>query len=160
MPNPTVYGPSATFPSLHDKVLKALSGAIDPVPSFQASGPKRGTLNTYSTHVMATFRCHNQSCDRKGWDSKKVNIVISGYPNNGYKAVVFNQRCKACEKLGAMRMDDESYVERVAYRLKRWANIEVARPVYTERKGPEHESELCEGCKRGYCMQSKQRDWY
>ena len=51
-------------------------------------------------------------------------------------------------------MLDESYAERVAYRLKKWCGVEVEPPHYNpEPKGPPHEIELCEGCKDGHCAE-------
>ena len=76
-----------------------------------------------------------------------------------YNAVVFNQRCKCCTKLGSLKLDKESYVERVAYRLKKWAGITLEKSYVAPRKGPPHESSLCEGCKRGICPQTN-NSWY
>ncbi|CAN9395563.1 unnamed protein product [Alternaria alternata] len=45
-------------------------------------------------------------------------------------------------------MDEETYVERVAYRLKKWAGVKMERPFFGHKilHGP-HDSERCEGCK-------------
>jgi hypothetical protein len=157
----TLRDPTAMFPSLHDDVKNALSGEfITPEPWFN---PARGDLNPaggdreaiteYSTHIMGRFECRNQSCPKRNWGSKKISILIQGFPDNGYNAIVFKQRCKSCEKLGALRLDENSYVERVAYRLKKWAGIAMDRPEYHgEKKGPAHEYRLCEGCKGGFCQ--------
>jgi hypothetical protein len=108
---------------------------------------------------MGTFMCTNNACSNRGWGSKKVAILIRGYPKGCYNAVVpvFNQRCRFCEKLGNLNLDRESYVDRVAYRLKKWAGIEMAWPHVDSKKGPPHESTLCEGCKRGHCV--NKNDW-
>ncbi|KAK4233423.1 zinc-binding domain-containing protein [Achaetomium macrosporum] len=153
-PKPTM-APTMTFPSLHDDILNVLSDEdIMPTPWFNTSGGDREAMEIYSTNIMGKFRCHNQACPKAGWASKRVAIVIRRYTRNGYNATVFNQRCKSCERLGDLTIDENSYVERVAYRLKKWAGIPVA-AVYTGlKKGPEHEKELCEGCKRGYCERS------
>lgn len=46
---------------------------------------------------------------------------------------------------------DDSYAERVAYRLKKWCGVELERPKFSgQSKGP-HEEEFCEGCKAGHC---------
>jgi hypothetical protein len=54
-----------------------------------------------------------------------VIIQIRGYSGNGYNAVVFNQRCRSCDWLGALTLDEKSYIDRVAYRLKKWAGVAV-----------------------------------
>ncbi|KAK3376038.1 zinc-binding domain-containing protein [Lasiosphaeria ovina] len=173
---------TVTLPSLHEAVLAATGGLINPSPWFNHSAGLDGeatAVDEYSTNIMAHFQCPNSGCGRAGWGSKKVGILIRRYysshhdsdinnPNvwplfgagagaeaMGYDAVVFNQRCKRCNGLGAMAVDEGAYVERVAYRLKKWAGVPMATQVYAPRLlGPEHESELCEGCKAGYCMRS------
>lgn len=42
-------------------------------------------------------------------------------------------------------------MERVAYRIKKWKGVNVARPYYSRDAKGEHESDLCEGCKAGHC---------
>lgn len=44
-------------------------------------------------------------------------------------------------------------MDRVAYRLKRWAGVWAERPEYSEKKGLPHKSSLCEGCKIGVCKE-------
>lgn len=83
-----------------------------------------------------------------------VAILIRGYPGNGYNALVFNQRCKSCNWLGNLKLDKESNVDRVVYRLKKWADVPVEQPFFNHKEGPPHESALCEGCKRGVCRQT------
>jgi len=79
-------------------------------------------------------RRHSQQCD------------------NTYDAVVFKQRCRTCQHLGTMRINENSYIERVAYRLKKWAGVPMETPEYNAvERGPPHESSLCEGCKAGCC---------
>ena len=80
-----------------------------------------------------------------------MSILIGGYPGNGYNAIVFNQRCQACNRLGILTLDKDSYIERVAYRLKKGAGVRVDEQYYVGKEGPPHKPELCEGCKRGYC---------
>jgi hypothetical protein len=82
---------------------------------------------------------------------------ISGYPKGCYNAVVFNQRCRSCKKLGNLTLDKEAYVDRVAYRLKNWAAIEMESPNFNSKKGLPPDSTLCESCKRGVCQ--KKNDW-
>lgn len=109
----------------------------------------------YSTQVMGRFTCNNTACRKQSWGSKIVAIWIKEHPRNGYSVVVYNQRCRSCDFLGDLRLDKDCYVERVAYRLKRWAGVEMEEPPFGRKKGPPHESGLCEGCKRGICPQVK-----
>ncbi|KAI0570506.1 zf-3CxxC domain-containing protein [Pyrenophora tritici-repentis] len=132
---------SYMFPSLHQDVMSAVSDEIAS-PHFHMNDSDSGVYNTCSTHVMGTFVCNNSTCANHGWASKKVAILIRGYPRNGYNAVVFNQRCKSCNKLGTLKMDEESYVDRVAYRLKKWAGVRMEKPSFGRKKGLPHKSEL------------------
>ena len=143
---------SYTYPELHKRVLVAVSGEISK-PWFN-----RKTLaanNEYSTHVMGKFVCGNGDCPRHGWSSKKVAILIKGYSKNGYSATVFNQRCQSCKTLGILELDEDSYIERVAYRIKKWAGVRVDEPYFAGKKGPAHKPELCEGCRQGYCLRGR-----
>ena len=137
------------FPELHDRIAEAVSPEITSI-WFQ-SNDRKGYNNEYLTCVVGSFTCDNQICKKRSWSSGVVSILMRGYARNGYSAVVFNQRCKSCEKLGTLTMDETTYVERVAYRVKKWAGVWVEYPVYNrDSKGP-HEERLCEGCKRGTC---------
>lgn len=138
------------FPSLHSEVANAVSSSIQST-HFHQHDDDYSSNNTYSTNVMGKFRCPNVTCQTYGWSSKVVTILIRGYPGNGYNAVVFKQRCRACNRLGILTLDERSYVERVTYRLKKWAGVHVERPEYSEKDSPPHETSLCEGCKRGIC---------
>ena len=92
------------FPSLHQDVLNAVSD--DFISAwFHEQDSDRDSNNEYSTHVMGKFKCNDSTCSTHGWGSKKVAILIKGYPRNGYNAVVFNQRCKACNGLGMLVME-------------------------------------------------------
>jgi len=82
-----------------------------------------------------------------------VSIVIKGYIRNGYSAMVYNQRCRDCGTLGKLDLDQQSYVDRVAYRLRKWAGVSVEKQDYAKKEGPPHESAYCEGCKKGVCRQ-------
>lgn len=143
---------SFMFPQLHEQILKAASDEVGSA-WFNNRDGNHTSICSYETHVMGRFTCTNDNCSNSGWASKKVAIVIRRYPRNGYNAVLFNQRCKICKQLGILSLDEKSYVDRVVYRLKKWAGVEVEPPQYTERIGLPHESELCEGCKRGCCKQ-------
>lgn len=146
---------TAMFPSLHEDVKNALSNElISPEPWFNHAGGNCEAMVEYPTNVMGRFECRNKTCPKRDWGSKKIAIVIRRFPDNGYNATVFKQRCKTCESVGALRLDENSYVERVTYRLKKWAGIPMDEPEYNRGPvGPPHESRLCEGCKIGCCRQ-------
>jgi len=147
---------SLMFPSLHQDVINAVSDEIAST-WFHEKDSDRDSNNEYSTHVMGKFKCNNNACSTVGWGSKKVAIRIRGYPRNGYNAVVFNQCCKSCNQLGTLTLDEKSYVDRVAYRLKKWAGVPMEHQYYPPKKGLPHKRNLCEGCKRGVCQQTN--DW-
>ncbi|KAI0490470.1 zinc-binding domain-containing protein [Xylaria cf. heliscus] len=111
-----------------------------------------GCTKTYDTNIMGRFRCYNPKCTKNGWSSKQISITIRMYPRREYNAVVWHQRCKSCGFL-AKPILDETYADRVAYRIKKWCGIRLEKRVYSgNSKGP-HESRLCEGCKAGHCSQ-------
>ncbi|KAI2619761.1 zinc-binding domain-containing protein [Hypomontagnella submonticulosa] len=141
-----------TFPSLHEDILEAVS---DNIPNAWFSDQDGGAHKRYSTHVMGSFKCDNGGCSNSSWGSKKVAILIRRFSDNGYNAVVFGQRCRKCNQLGTFTLDDTSYIERVAYRLKKWAGVRVETPHFSGRAGPPHETEFCEGCKRGCCREGE-----
>ena len=144
---------SFTSPSLHEDVVNAVSHSMD-FTWFCESNSDRGTNNKYTTHVMGKFRCMKKGCCTNGWSSKKVAILIRGYAENGYNAVVFNQRCKTCNQLGSLTLNEKSYVERVAYRIQKWAGVQLEQQYYASKGGIPHKKEFCEGCKRGVCRQT------
>lgn len=138
------------YPSLHQQIADAVSDEI-PQIWFNKDDNHIDCNNEYTTHIMGRFICYNKSCSTNGWGSKMVSIMIRGYPNNGYNALVFKQRCKCCKELGVLKLDNKSYIDRVVYRVKMWANVRVDVQSYSSGDGPPHEEELCEGCKRGIC---------
>lgn len=154
---PTVHVPgrkeetrtSFMFPELHDRIAEAVSPEVTSI-WFQ-SNDRKGYNNEHTTCVVGNFTCDNQTCKKQSWGSGVVSILMRGYARNGYSAVVFNQRCKFCEVLGTFTMDETTYVERVAYRLKKWAGVWVEPPVYNRGLRGPHEERLCEGCRRGTC---------
>ncbi|KAK3353791.1 zinc-binding domain-containing protein [Lasiosphaeria hispida] len=141
---------SFMFPSLHPSVLDVVANAV-PSAWFNERDSEDDFNNEWDTNVMGKFICDNQRCRKRGWGSKKVAIRIRGYPGSGYNAVVYNQRCKVCDVLGVFTLDEDSYVERVAYWLKQWAGVQVDKPEHDKKKGPPHEFEFCEGGKQGHC---------
>ncbi|KAI0867207.1 zinc-binding domain-containing protein [Hypoxylon argillaceum] len=141
---------SFMFPALHSRVVEAVSGQPDNI-WFEKKNNDR-TSNSHETFVIARFKCNTAACSKDAWSSGKVPIVIRGYPQNGYNAVVFNQRCRYCENLGTMTLNEETYAERIAYRLKVWARVPVPRQTFGVKRSPPHIQELCEGCIQGYCQ--------
>lgn len=104
----------------------------------------------YDTNIMGRFVCYNRSCPTHGWSSKLIATTIRTYPGAEYNARVYHQRCKACSKLSKPKLDD-SYAERVAYRLKKWCGVQVERQQHSGQSRAPHKSHLCEGCKHGHC---------
>ena len=139
------------YQSLHDDVSHLLE-EDDLHFDFHENDDSETCIKEYDTNVMGRFICRNPACGSNGWSSKMIAITIRMYPGAQYNARVYNQRCRGCNKLGKPRLDD-SYAERVAYRLKKWCGIEMDLPDYLgQSKGP-HQSNLCEGCKNGHCTQ-------
>jgi hypothetical protein len=105
----------------------------------------------YDTNIMGRFTCKNRACPTSRWSSKLIAITIRMYAGEEYNARVYHQRCKACKTLSKPELD-ESYAERVAYRLSKWSGVQLERPQYSgqQSKAP-HKSNLCEGCKNGHC---------
>jgi hypothetical protein len=144
------------IPWLDQEVVDAVSNEIAS-PWFQENDSDEGCNKRYETYMMGKFECSNNDCSKNGWGSKKVAIVIRGYPGNGYNAVVYNQRCESCNWLGIFTPNEKSYVDLVAYRLKKWAGVAKKRPYYKKKEGLPHKRSLCEGCKSGVCRQAN--DW-
>jgi hypothetical protein len=140
------------FPELHPNVADAVSTDISST-WFNENDEDETFDQQWFTHVMGNFMCNNGTCQKQVWDSRKVPIEIRGYDDNGYSVVVYNQRCKSCDQLGTFELDTRSYIERVAYRLKKWAGVEMEAPPFNGNEGPPHERAYCEGCKRGKCRE-------
>ncbi len=139
------------YQTLHDDVSRLLEEK-DLHFDFHENDDTRTCIKEYDTNIMGRFTCHNRACGSNGWSSRRVAITIRMYHGARYNARVYNQRCRGCNELGNPRLDD-SYAERVAYRLKKWCGIEMDRPTHSgPSKGP-HQSNLCEGCKNGHCTQ-------
>ncbi|KAL5000906.1 zinc-binding domain-containing protein [Aspergillus recurvatus] len=167
--------PYSTYPSLHSSVVEhlkpsGLTMAFHPVDTDEA--PSRTHVLKYNTNIMGVFACYNKSCPSRGWASKMVAVTIRMYRKDGdnhnhsgkgegrgkqpglYNVRVYHQRCKKCTFLSRPKLD-ESYAERVAYRLKKWHGIEVEQPVCVQKGKAPHVKRLCEGCKAGVCPNSK-----
>lgn len=143
------------FPELHPDVAHAVSPEISSIwfnDENDNDDDDDGFDNRWFTHVMGRFMCNNNFCKKHFWDSGMVPIEIRGYKDNGYSAIVYNQRCTFCYQLGTLKLDERSYIERVAYRLKKWAGVEMKTPPYNNIRRPDHKRTYCEGCKRGKCL--------
>ena len=140
------------YSKLHDDVSRLLEE--DNLHfDFHENDDAKGCIKQYDTNIMGRFICHSQICGSSGWSSKKIAITIRMYPRAQYNARVYSQRCQKCNSLSKPRLDD-SYAERVAFRIKKWCGIEMDTPNYSgQGKGP-HLSDLCEGCKDGHCSQA------
>lgn len=147
---------SFTFPSLHQDVVNAVSERVASTLAYEDNSNRRPN-NEHPTNVMGKFRCMDRACSTGGWGSKMVAILIKGYAGNRYNAVVFNQRCKTCNQLGTFTLDETSYVDRVAYRVQKWAGVRMETLPYKPKSGLPHKTEFCEGCKRGVCRRTD--DW-
>jgi hypothetical protein len=141
-----------TFPELHYAIVEAVTPAV--TSTWFNNDTDAHYNKKHSTCVMGKFTCDNNACGKKGWSSKVVATWIQGYTRNGYNAIVFNQRCGSCNFLGSFKLDKESYIDRVAYRLKKWAGVIVEPPPFLLKSTPPHEKDLCEGCKVGKCPQT------
>ncbi|KAH6644459.1 zinc-binding domain-containing protein [Boeremia exigua] len=156
VPIPKETKPKQTFysyPELHQSVAEAVAPDISST-WFNENHRDRAFNNEYATCVKGRFVCDNKACRKHSWGSAVVAILIRGYSRNGYNVVVFSQRCKACDHLGDLTLDKETYVARVAYRLKRWAGVMVEPPPFDNKTTPEHEEKFCEGCKMGICRRA------
>ncbi|KAI8931458.1 hypothetical protein NX059_011784 [Plenodomus lindquistii] len=141
-----------TYPELHQRIAEAV---LPEITSTWFNPDMEAHFDTdHETNIMGNFTCENKRCRKRQWSSLVVAVWIKGYYRNGYNAIVYNQRCKLCDWLGRFKLDEASYVERITYRLKRWAGVRVEQlPFGGPSKGP-HESGHCEGCKAGHCSQA------
>jgi len=140
------------YPALHDSVSSLLKeDGLSFI--FFAIDEENGSIEEYDTNIMGRFKYKNRGCSQGGWASKKIAITIRMYPEQRYNARVYHQRCKSCRSLSKPSLDD-SYAQRIAYRLKKWSGIEMDLPSFTAREAKRpHESAYCEGCKHGHCSE-------
>jgi ribosomal protein L31 len=138
------------FPELHQSIAEAVFPEILST-WFQEDDDDDDCDEEWQTHVMGIFICTNNACKAQLWVSRMVPIEIRGYDSNGYSATVYNERCMSCNRLGTFVLDEDSYIGRVAYRLKKWAGVAVEKPYYGPKTGLDHQREFCEGCRRGKC---------
>jgi len=141
---------SFMFPELHQRIAEAVAPAI--TSTWFNLNTEAHPKKKSDTNIIGAFTCVNKKCGKNGWSSGLVAIWIRGYPRNGYNAIVYNQSCRSCGWLGSLKLDEESYIERVAYRLNSWAGVRIEQATFSSKliRGP-HESGHCEGCKAGHC---------
>ena len=140
-------------PSLHQDVshqLRRHGLTFD----FHADDDVEDIVMEYDTHIKGTFTCTNNACESRRWTSKQIAIAIRQYPGLKYNARVFYQRCQSCNAISRPELDD-SYAERVSYRLAKWSGITLEEPPYSGHSQRPHQSWLCEGCRLGHCSQSR-----
>jgi RNase P subunit RPR2 len=136
------------YPSLHDEVSDLLREQDLSFDFYESDDSDCD--EDYDTNIMGRFICRNALCASKGWNSKRTAITIRKYHGDQYNARVYNQSCKACGRLSTPQLD-ETYAERIAYRIKKWHGVQMEAPPYSGPSGAPHESDLCEGCKHGHC---------
>ncbi|KAM0339576.1 hypothetical protein ACHAPU_010876 [Fusarium lateritium] len=137
-------------PDLHDEVADKLE-EVQLEYSFNTNDDDLSKVELYNTNIMGKFACNNGKCKKNGWSSKQIAITIREYSRDRYNARVYHQRCKQCKSLGQLSINQESYIDRVSYRIKKWNGVEMERPVYSGTSNGPHEAALCEGCKNGQC---------
>src|SRR5690242_19441633 len=106
------------YPALQDSVSHLLE-EDDLSFTFFAIDKDKGSIEEYDTNIKGRFKCCNKACPQAGWASKLIAITIRMYPEQQYNARVYHQRCKSCQSL-SQPFPDDSYAERIAYRLKKW----------------------------------------
>lgn len=137
------------YRQLHDDVSRLLEeeGLYF---TFNKKDTDEGCHRSYDTNITGRFICRNKKCGSPGWSSKMVAITIRMYPGARYNARVYHQSCKSCNCLSRPLLND-TYAERIAYRIKKWNGIEVETPHYSGNSELPHNEDLCEGCKAGHC---------
>lgn len=137
-------------PSLHPNVSRLLEEEglyFD----FHPLDSTLDCIRQYDTNIMGRFTCSNKSCPRTGWSSKRIAVTIRVYGDFEYNVRVYHQRCRSCKGLSEPVLNN-SYAERVAYRIKKWSGVECEVPVFEgEDNRRPHDRELCEGCRDGRC---------
>jgi len=78
-------------------------------------------IEEYDTNIMGQFACNNPNCRSGGWWSKKLQLQSACMTE---KSTTRECTTKAAEddQLGQSTLD-ESYADRVAYRLKTWSGL-------------------------------------
>ncbi|KAM5349275.1 hypothetical protein ACJ41O_005782 [Fusarium nematophilum] len=130
------------YPALHGKVASLLE-EDDLYFTFYDTDDDNTRTESYDTNIMGRFKCYNPKCSSSGWSSKKIAITIRMYEGERYNARVYHQHCKECNSLSRPYAVDESYADRIAYRIKKWNGIEQEVPEYSRHTDAPHEEDLC-----------------
>ena len=144
-------GAWSMYPECHDQVASLLEDDGIAMDFYRNDDPQSG-VKEYDTTIMGRFRCENPACKSAGWSSKKIAITIRLFQRQKYNARVYHQRCKSCNWISRPTLDN-SYAERVVYRLKKWRGIRVETPPRSGGSDRPHQRSLCEGCKNGRCSE-------
>lgn len=137
------------YPSLHRDVADLLEGD-DIIFEYHHRDDEDNCISEYDTSIMGEFICRNSRCKLEAWPSKQIAITIREYSGQRYNARVYHQSCRRCRKPSKPDLDN-SYAERVAYRIKKWCGVEMEAPPFNGHSDGPHRSDLCEGCKQGHC---------
>jgi hypothetical protein len=140
--------PWSLQPAKHEEVLELIHPVLS-VEFFKANGFDDCTRH-HDTHIMGYFTCSNKACPKDMWSSKMIALTIRLYSGKRCNAVVWHQRCKKCQSFGEPELE-ESYAERIAYRLKVWFIKPYEKIDYLPGDPFPHKRHLCEGCKNGHC---------
>lgn len=124
---------------------------------FHDVDDEQGVINEFDSHVMGRFVCGNKGCPCTGWGSRRIAVTIRQYEGKRYNARVYHQRCRKCGEVGGLRLDGESYVQRVSYRIRKWNGVEVEEPPYRVGGRLPHDGDLCCGCAVGRCYRRRGR---
>jgi hypothetical protein len=142
-------------PNLHNSIIER----VEPLHlRFYRIEDTTQPIDSSDTNILGHFRCKHRACSGTYWSSGAVATNIRLYRKDRYNARIFHQRCQKCESLCRPEIDEETYVDRVVYRLKKWHDMEVEAPDFTKKDDDKpHLSHLCEGCKAGHCKIGQRR---
>ena len=96
---------------------------------------------------MGHYDCDNDACHNEMWSSKHICLdVYVDKAKDLYHVPVYGQECEHCKELGIMHIHEQSYVDRVVYRVRVEYGQDVPRLPFSRKKKP-HVSKLCEARK-------------
>lgn len=143
-------------PDLHDSISCILDD-ISVELTFHERDEEISVLESQTTSITGEFSCETPRCRFHTWESGKITIAIRLYTKNEYNVRIYHQRCRKCTALSRPRLN-ETYAERVAYRLAKWHGANMEAPRSSGKLTGRHLKEFCEGCKTGLCKVAK--DWW
>ncbi|KAF5664827.1 hypothetical protein FHETE_6942 [Fusarium heterosporum] len=142
------------YPELHDEVADKLE-EFQLEYSFNTNDDEHSILKDYDSNIMGRFSCPNDQCKNNGWSTEKMAVTIREYSGDRYNVRVYHQRCKRCKSVGRPTIDEDSYIDRVTYRIKKWNGVEMKHPEWSGIRVKPHEEALCEGCRDGHCLKDR-----